>query len=212
MRRLPVLPTLVVALAVAVMIALGVWQLQRAAWKERLLADYAAAASMPALDLDPLLVRDDGRALPPLAFRRVLVTCRARNVVPDLRGGQSRAGVGGYTYRVPCRPDARGLAGRILVNAGWTQLPDQHQRVSVDGLVAGRLGAVEPDRPIVVTAATATPPLSPSAEPSLEAIPNNHLAYAFQWFFFAAVALVIYALALRRRLSPPPQDPTSPRS
>jgi surfeit locus 1 family protein len=30
-------------------------------------------------------------------------------------------------------------------------------------------------------------------------VPNNHLAYAVQWFLFAGVAAVIYALALRRR-------------
>ena len=31
-RRLPLIPTIVVAAAVAVMIGLGVWQLQRAEW------------------------------------------------------------------------------------------------------------------------------------------------------------------------------------
>ena len=29
---------------------------------------------------------------------------------------------------------------------------------------------------------------------------NNHMAYAVQWFLFAATALVIYAVALRRRM------------
>jgi surfeit locus 1 family protein len=43
--------------------------------------------------------------------------------------------------------------------------------------------------------------LEPSATPSLEGIPNNHLAYAVQWFFFAAIALGIYGLALWRRAS-----------
>ena len=200
MRRLPVIPTLVVAAAVAAMIALGIWQLQRAAWKERLLAQYSAAASMPALDLDPLLSRG-GDALPPLAFRRVLVTCRANDVAPQLRGGSSRDGRGGYSYFVPCRPGADGLAGRILVNAGWSPLPDNRRRLSVDGIVAGNVGAVEPDRPIVVTSATATPPLVPSTGPSLDEIPNNHLLYAWQWFFFAAVAALIYLVALRRRLA-----------
>jgi surfeit locus 1 family protein len=33
----------------------------------------------------------------------------------------------------------------------------------------------------------------------LDDIPNNHRSYAVQWFAFAAIALVIYALALRRR-------------
>ena len=33
-RRLPLIPTIFVAGAVAVMIGLGVWQLKRAEWKE----------------------------------------------------------------------------------------------------------------------------------------------------------------------------------
>ncbi|NBO00626.1 MAG: hypothetical protein EBV21_04095 [Betaproteobacteria bacterium] len=32
-------------------------------------------------------------------------------------------------------------------------------------------------------------------------LPNNHLSYAVQWFLFAFVALVIYALAVRKRLA-----------
>ena len=38
MRRVPVLPTLLVLGAVAIMIGLGVWQLHRLRWKEELLA------------------------------------------------------------------------------------------------------------------------------------------------------------------------------
>ena len=38
MRRLPMIPTIVVLLAVGTMVALGVWQLQRMAWKDDLLA------------------------------------------------------------------------------------------------------------------------------------------------------------------------------
>ena len=45
-RRLPIVPTLVVALAVAAMIALGVWQLRRAEWKADLLARYEQAQAM----------------------------------------------------------------------------------------------------------------------------------------------------------------------
>ncbi len=198
MKRLPVIPTLVVASAVAAMIGLGVWQLQRAAWKDRLLADYVAAAALPALDLDPLLARD-GNELPPLAFRRVLVTCRADNAEPALRGGRNLQGAGGYSYFVPCLPGAAGLAGRLIVNAGWSALPDNERRISLNGLVAGRLGAVRPGAPITLTSAAVQAPLRPSAAPAIEDIPNNHLAYAFQWFFFAAAAAVIYLLALRRR-------------
>lgn len=202
MRRLPVLPTLVVAAAVAAMISLGIWQMQRAAWKERLLADYVAAAALPALDLDPLLRRNVAD-LPPLAFRRVLVTCHAEGATPALRGGRNQRGQGGYSYFVPCRPNAGGFAGRLLVNAGWTALPDGSRRITLDGIVAGRLGPVEPGRPITLTSASARSPLSPSVPPAIEDIPNNHLAYAFQWFFFAIVAVVIYLLALNRRRSEP---------
>ena len=48
----------------------------------------------------------------------------------------------------------------------------------------------------------ADPPLAglaANAKPNPSDLPNNHLAYAFQWFFFALTALVIYVLALRRR-------------
>jgi surfeit locus 1 family protein len=37
------------------------------------------------------------------------------------------------------------------------------------------------------------------ARPDPNDLPNNHLAYAGQWFFFALTALVIYILALRKR-------------
>lgn len=197
MKRLPLIPTLVVAAAVLTMIALGIWQLRRAEWKEALLAQYAAASAMPPVDLDPLL--DGEGSLPPLAFRRALVTCRAENVQPEVRAGRSAADAPGQAYLVPCRPGAGGLAGRLRVNAGWANRPDAARRLSLGGIVAGRLGAVEENGPIVLTAATAVPPLAPSAPASIESVPNNHRFYAWQWFFFAAAAAIIYALALRGR-------------
>ena len=59
------------------------------------------------------------------------------------------------------------------------------------------LGILAPGGKIV-----ADPPLAelgPLAKPDPADLPNNHLAYAGQWFFFALTALVIYILALRRR-------------
>jgi cytochrome oxidase assembly protein ShyY1 len=208
MRRLPLVPTVLVALAIAAMIGLGVWQLQRAGEKERLLAEFQANAAMPALDLDPVLDRDPAE-LPPLAFRRVLVTCRAINMAPELRGGRSRAGEGGYAYLLPCRPGTSGLSGRLLVNVGWSRLPDDGRRLTLNGLIAGTLGAARPEAPVVLTSATAPALLAPSAPPDIADISNNHLFYAFQWFFFAAAAAVIYALALRQRLSRPGRGPKS---
>lgn len=205
MKRLPILPTLIVAGAVTVMIALGIWQLRRAEWKDRLLADYSVAATMPALDLDPLLA--SGRPPPPLAFRRVLVSCHAANAAPEWRGGRSRAGQSGYVALLPCRPRANGLAGRIVVNAGWAALPDRDRRLSLAGITAGTLGADEQGEPLILTAATPAAPLAASAPARIEDVPNNHRAYAAQWFFFAAVAVLIYLLALRRRRRELPPEP-----
>ena len=205
MRRVPILATIVVTAAVAILIGLGVWQLRRAEWKEHLLVQYAAAEAMPAVDLDPLL---DGRTrLPPLSFRRALVTCHARDVAPEVRAGRSAADVPGQAYYIPCRPGAAGLAGRLRVNAGWANRPDAATRLSLDGLVAGRLGVAEEDGPVTLTAATAAPPLAASRPTGIENIPNNPRLYAFQWFFFAAAAALIYWLALRRRNAPklPPE-------
>lgn len=205
MRRLPLIPTIVVAAAVAAMVWLGLWQIQRARWKERLLAQYTEAASMPALDLDPLL--DGDGPLPPLSFRRALVTCRAVDVAPQVRTGRSARDAVGQVYLVPCRPGAAGLAGRLVINAGWAPRFDAASRLSLGGIVAGHLGAVDEDGPIILTAATASPPLAPSRPTRIETIPNNHRLYAFQWFFFAAAAALIYWLALRRRSAPklPPE-------
>jgi len=205
MRRLPIVPTLIAALAVATMLALGVWQLRRAEWKEGLLADYARAETLPALDLDPLLDREG--PLPPLSFRRMLVTCRSGDAVPELRGGASIEGAGGYTYRLPCRPGADGLAGRLIVNAGWTPLPDEGRRISLDGIVAGRLGAVEEDGPIIVTAAVPARSLAASRPPRIQDIPNNHRGYVATWFGLSIVAMVIYLIALRRRRRELPPEP-----
>ena len=50
----------------------------------------------------------------------------------------------------------------------------------------------------------ADPPLAgleANAIPDPSSIPNNHWSYAIQWFLFAGVALVIYVLALRKRLA-----------
>ena len=55
---------------------------------------------------------------------------------------------------------------------------------------------------MMLVADTPPPGLAPNGHPDLSSVPNNHLAYAGQWFFFAIVATVIYVLALRRRVRP----------
>ena len=66
-------------------------------------------------------------------------------------------------------------------------------------LIAGLFGRMPP-KELILVADTAVPGLTANDTPSLDSIPNNHLAYAVQWFLFAGIALVIYMLALRRRM------------
>jgi cytochrome oxidase assembly protein ShyY1 len=197
-RRLPIIPTVIVTAAVAVMIALGVWQLQRASWKERMLAELGAAQSLPAIDLDRLIAEGRGE---PVAFRKAIVTCRSGELTAALRVGRNLRGTTGYSYFLPCRPGAAGLAGRLQVNAGWSQSPNGSLRLTMDAPVTGTIGTAEEDGPIILTSDAPIGPLQASAPPSVDEIPNNHMAYAFQWFFFAGTAALIYLLALRRRRS-----------
>ena len=68
---MPVIPTIVVAAAVAVMIGLGIWQLQRAKWKEGLLAQYAQAEKLPPITWPTVPLKSDQLPL----FRHATGVC-----------------------------------------------------------------------------------------------------------------------------------------
>lgn len=206
MRRLPIAATLVVAAAVAAMITLGFWQLARGAQKDRMLAEYSRATRAPVLDLDPLT---SGPLPGGLAFRRVMISCRPARLDWERVGGRSRDGRPGWRHLLPCRPDEPGWAGGLSVDHGWAASPRMEVPAFAGGLVAGVAGRVGPQGRIVLTAASARPPLLPSAPPDPSTVPNSHLGYAIQWFAFAAIAALIYALALRARLRRRAPDPRS---
>ena len=191
-RRLPLIPTIVVGFAVAVMIGLGIWQLQRAQWKERLLAQYAQAQKMPPITWPTTPLR--GSELP--LFRHATGVC-LRPVGRRAVAGQNRAGESGYAHIVDCMTGIEGPG--MSVEVGWSK--DPNARFRWDGGPVS--GIIAPDRRSVMrlVAATAPPGLQPSAPPSTASISNNHRLYAVQWFAFAAIALIIYGLALRQRRS-----------
>jgi surfeit locus 1 family protein len=179
--KLPIIPTLVVLAAVAVMVRLGFWQLDRLEEKEALLARYEAAAddtrilsAFPSEPLDNL-------------YRRTPFTC---SEVTSWRAvaGRSNSDASGFAHVAQC-PE-----GNVVI--GWSQTPQEPEWQG--GEVTGTIGpSVESGWRVI-----ADPPLAglePNAALDPNDIPNNHLAYAVQWFFFALTALVIYALALRRR-------------
>ncbi|HEY8592055.1 MAG TPA: SURF1 family protein [Sphingomicrobium sp.] len=189
-RRFPVIATIFVAAAVAVMIALGIWQLKRAGEKDRLIARYQAAENMPPIAWPATPLREDQLPL----FRHATGLC-PRVVAKRAVAGANMAGEPGYAHIVECAPTSPGPV--MTVDLGWSKNPNARFDWP-GGLVSG---VIAPDRKngIRLVAAGAPAGLQPSAQPSLATIPNNHRSYAVQWFAFAAIALVIFLLAVRGR-------------
>ena len=202
-RRWPLIPTILVLAAVAVMIALGVWQLQRKTEKEALIALYQRNTAMSSLVTYP--------KLPPVAdallFRKSSVVC-LEPVRWDPRSGTDRKGTAGIRMIADCRTGAEGPG--VLVDVGISDdfAPPQWKGGTVQGtivpgpeqptVIERAIGKAAPARAMLI-ADTPVAGLRASAVPSAENTPNNHLAYAGQWFLFAAAAMVIYILAVRRR-------------
>jgi len=186
MRFRPI-PTLVVALAVAAMVGLGIWQLRRAEWKDALLARYDQAARLPEIAW-PAVPTDPER----LYFRRAAGHC-LEVVSWRAIAGRNLAGDPGWSHIASCRTGAEGPG--IQVDAGWSRSAEDPAWTG--GPVRG---VIAPDRlhAIRLVAAEPAPGLQPSAPPSRDTIPNNHRLYAIQWFLFALIAVVIYLLAVRR--------------
>jgi len=188
-RKLPLVPTILVGLAVATMIGLGVWQLERRKEKDALLASYAAAANLPPIGWPamppkeplPLFRSATGNCLSVVGFRTA--------------AGQNRSGEPGYLVIADCRTGAEGPG--LSVELGWSKDPNAG-RAFQGGLVSGLIAPDKLSRMRLV-AATPGPGLTASAAPSPAIIPNNHLSYAVQWFLFAGIAALIYYLALRQR-------------
>lgn len=192
MTRIPVLPTLIVVLAVAAMIALGLWQLlDRAPQKQAYLAQLAANPAKPPIAFPD---RPDDRLL----FRRATATCTR----PD-RQRLAGAGAAGFRLIADC-------GNGLIVQLGTTPDPLFKRRWSggaVSGFIShapdarSLIGTLFDRRPQALMLVADTPVLGLAANgrPDLSSVPNNHVSYAVQWFLFAAIATVIYALALRRR-------------
>lgn len=184
-RRVPIVATLIVAAAVATMIALGVWQLRRAEWKADLLARYEQAQAMSSNVPWPRTEAELEHSL----FRWSQFDCR-RVLGVRVTAATSATGEKGAAQIARCAIDGGGEAEVAL---GWS-LPTEVLSWE-GGQVSGVIGPRG-----VLYAAQQPAGLEPLAPPDPNDLPNNHLMYAGQWFFFALTALVIYVLALRKRL------------
>lgn len=203
MTRFPVISTLIVALACAAMIGLGLWQLDRRTEKAALIAIYRANLQKPAT-----VFPRHGPVADTLLFRKSASFClKVVNWHTEI--GRTASGGSGYRWIAQCSTGAEGPG--VLLDMGVTRNPTQKPSWpggAVTGIITtepshqslfSRIGGTPQIlRPMLVSD-TPAPGLDASAPPAPDDVPNNHLAYAVQWFLFAGVAAIIYALALRRR-------------
>jgi surfeit locus 1 family protein len=213
-RRFPVGLTIAAAIASAILIGLGVWQLHRLKWKEHLLARVAALRTAEAQPLAPVLARAVRGG--DVEFTRVWADC---GEAPAERPVTFRYGVeqGQMVWRplAACMAYAPPFDG-IVVDRGVSErtrgmtepqqmvLPALKHVVGVLRKPGTPLAALGLRRraPYLLVAENETPTAPPGVTPApLPAdIPNRHLEYALTWFGLAGALAGVYAALLWRRL------------
>jgi surfeit locus 1 family protein len=103
-------------IGVAILVGLGVWQLQRLAWKEDLLRRIAALQTAPAKPLGAVLGAGGD-----MDYVRASFACPDLERRPMLRMFGVREGVAGYRLIAAC-PVSTGGASSILVDRGFVSL------------------------------------------------------------------------------------------
>jgi surfeit locus 1 family protein len=214
--------TFVSAIALAILLALGVWQLERKAWKEALIAkidERAASAPMPLQDALALVAAMPATQRPQIEFRRVRISGQVAPVKPidfaaleadDVRRALVPVTAEGATVFLDVRthdgqPDLAGAAN--FDGAGVLRFPkpansftpandpakEQWFWPDLKAAAAAR-GLPEP-APFFLAVETSNGLANGSAKPVLT---NNHLTYAFTWFGLAAALIGVY-LAWHRK-------------
>ncbi len=218
-RRL-LLPVLSTVIMLVVLIGLGVWQLNRMAWKQGLLDQIALAEAQPAIDLPEN----------PAAFAKIRLTGVFRDDLWSLYGAQGRdtmqsTQMGAQLLGVMDRPSG----GPVLVALGWVAGINAHPAAgpaTIEGFIrpaeqAGLFAASDDLRtrrfytldPAAIGAALGVklapytviaigPAGMPDPARSLPRPPNNHFGYALTWFSFAVILIVIFLIHARKTLRP----------
>ena len=218
------LPFLITALLSGTGIGLGIWQVERLAWKTTFLARIDAAEAAPAVAMT-----DN-----PSQFTKVAVSGVFRQVPPVLYGVEVRDTPAGS--RIGARliqPLDRSGAAPILVDRGWAPTdrdppPAPDGRVTVDGYIrtadragwfaaaddpasrrfytidplkmAKTLGAPDAVPFVLVALGMVNRNTLPQPATALPRPPNDHLVYAITWFSLAAIILIIFAIHARKVL------------
>lgn len=227
-RQLPLWATLFTLAGLALLCALGTWQLKRAAWKDGLIAQRDAILAQPPAPYDGARLRavtagDDARFIAYITLQGAYLHDRAILIGPRTRQGET-----GHHLITPLELDDGTV---ILVNRGWTYRatvppaaraaikvtghlrtpetpnrfvpandPARHQWHSLDIPAMARHMGIPALSPYILYATAEDPAASPAIPHDLvTALPANHRAYALFWFTMALVLAGIYALRFLRR-------------
>ncbi|HEX3916740.1 MAG TPA: SURF1 family cytochrome oxidase biogenesis protein [Caulobacteraceae bacterium] len=218
--RFPVVLTLLTAAAFAIIVALGVWQLQRLDWKHQKLAQIAALQHAAPQPLGPVLAHMTSPEA--VTFTRVIATCAPAPAAPaQIRMTSDN---GDWIARVSSACALAGLTaydgvivdrGFLAASRGSTATPvlTLPAPVTVTGVLfahpdAFPASSLKRPAPVVLVAEAETPaapgvvpaPYVAGAADQLEYVG----AYAPTWFGLAAALACIYAAMLWRRYHPKP--------
>ncbi len=221
-------PTLIALPAVALTFGLGVWQVQRLAWKEGLIAERTARIALPVLDALPSPFDPNVHS-----FRRARLSGVFLHGKEMYRPARSRrAGEIGLHIVTPFR---LGGGGTILVNRGWVPGLRRNPETRRDGQVAGsvtlvgilrtpaRTGYFVPEndpakntwfridlqqmakhagvdavRPYYADLVADAPGGWPRGGQTRVSVRNAHLEYAITWFSLCLIGIAVYILWHRR--------------
>lgn len=219
--------TVLTALGLAVLVALGTWQVNRLAWKHDLIARAEAAAIEP--PVPAAILADAGESA---EFRRVILTCPGLASAPFVELRTIEQGQAGVRLVSACRDSGRtwlvdrgfvadevvgrpavsqvatpvrieGVLRRPSASGAFTPKPEGRTFYGRDPeAMAAVLGAPGPVAPLTVYLTASSSPDGPAVLPSAPppAFSNNHLGYAATWYGLALVLAGMWiAFVLRRR-------------
>lgn len=226
MKRYPVGLTIATTFAVAILLGLGTWQLQRLEWKRDLIARIEASGDASPISLSTAL--DLAGRSENLTYVRARVRCER------VRGTASSYSLdeGQIAWRALARCDTSDgpiLVERGVIEAGLGRVsPPEVSRLPAPGEIVGVLRALgsgevrkmaqargwndllQNERcldaesrcfPFYLSAEIETPGV-PGLRPAPLRPPlsNNHLGYAITWYGLAAALIGVYVALLRKRL------------
>ncbi len=228
-------PSLTTAALLVLAVGLGVWQVQRLAWKTALLADIDRGEAAPAIPLPP-----DPRPFTPPPFTKVRVSGTLRQDLSALYGIEVRATMSGQVIGAYLlNPLERPGADPIIVDRGWVPTDAPRDAAPVQATVEGyvrapehpiRFGAADDPAarrfyaldPAAVGASLGLPRVAPFTLVALGHVPpgtfpdpatalprppNNHFVYALTWFSLAVTLIVMFGIFVRRTIKTPSKAP-----